>query len=60
MSLAQVLKVNIYLVNMEDFAAVNEAYREFFPEGYPARSCVVVKELVLGGKIEIEVIASIK
>ena len=59
MTLANLVKVNIFLVDMEDFAAVNQVYASFFPEGssYPARACVAVKALPLGGQVEIEGVA---
>ena len=59
MMLANLVKVNIFLVDMEDFAAVNQVYASFFPEGssYPARACVAVKALPLGGQVEIEGVA---
>lgn len=56
--LSKVLKVNVYLTNIDDFATVNEIYASYF-EGtdYPARSCVEVSNLPKGALIEIEVIA---
>ena len=59
MTLANMVKVNIYLVDMDDFAAVNEVYASFFPEGasFPARACIAVKALPLGGLVEIEGVA---
>jgi 2-iminobutanoate/2-iminopropanoate deaminase len=44
-SLEKVLKVNIFLKDMRLFALVNQAYREFFPNGFPARTCVEVVSL---------------
>ena len=43
---------------MDDFAAVNEVYAEYFVEPYPARSAVEVARLPKGALIEVEVIAS--
>ena len=59
MTVANLVKVNIFLVDMADFAAVNEVYASFFPEGssYPARACIAVKALPLGGQVEIEGVA---
>jgi 2-iminobutanoate/2-iminopropanoate deaminase len=54
-----VVKSTIYLVEMGDFAAVNEVYGRFFPEHKPARSTVAVKSLPRGALLEIEVIAKI-
>jgi 2-iminobutanoate/2-iminopropanoate deaminase len=39
-SLEQVVKCNVYLADRKDFAAMNEAYREFFPSDPPARTTV--------------------
>lgn len=56
-SLEDVVKVTIFLQDMEDFAGMNEAYREVFTTTQPARSCVAVKQIPGGFPIEIEVIA---
>ena len=53
-----VVKVNIYLSDMNDFARVNEAYNTFFVSPYPARACVAVKSLPKGAVLEIEAIAT--
>ena len=55
-----VVKTTIFLVDIADFAAVNEIYAEFFNEPYPARSTVAVKTLPKGGLVEIELIAAMK
>ena len=52
-----VMKVNVYLTNMKNFAAMNEVYRHQFSQPYPARTTIGVKELPLGALIEIEMIA---
>jgi 2-iminobutanoate/2-iminopropanoate deaminase len=56
-----VVKTTIYLVDMADFAAVNEVYGSRFPTHKPARSTVAVKALPrgAGALLEIEVIASL-
>jgi 2-iminobutanoate/2-iminopropanoate deaminase len=54
-----VIKTTIYLVDMADFAAVNEVYGSRFPSHKPARSTVAVKALPRGALLEIEVIASL-
>ncbi|MDO5724865.1 MAG: RidA family protein [Tissierellia bacterium] len=53
----KIVKVNIFLADINDFAAVNEVYTEFFGEHKPARSCVEVACLPMNGLIEIEAIA---
>lgn len=52
-----VVKVNVFLTNMSDFAAMNEVYKTQFSEPFPARSTVAVAELPLGSDIEIELVA---
>ena len=54
-----VVKTTIYLVDMADFAAVNEVYGNRFPGHMPARSTVAVKSLPRGVMLEIEVIAAL-
>lgn len=56
--LDKVLKVTVFLTDMNDFAAVNEIYAGFFSQPYPARSCFAVKTLPLGAKVEIEAVAA--
>jgi 2-iminobutanoate/2-iminopropanoate deaminase len=54
-SLDDVVKVNIWLGDLADFAAFNEVYRQYFKEGrYPVRS-LVQASLVFGVGVEIEV-----
>jgi 2-iminobutanoate/2-iminopropanoate deaminase len=57
-SLADVVKVNVYLTDMWNFAAMNEVYAKHFVAPYPARTTVAVAELPLGAVVEIEMIAS--
>ena len=56
-SMDKVLKTTVFIKEMNDFAAINEVYAEFFPEPYPARSCVEVARLPKDVMLEIEVIA---
>lgn len=57
-SLSKVLKVNVYLTNINDFSTVNKIYETYFKDtDYPARSCVEVSNLPKGALIEIEVTA---
>ena len=58
-SLDKVVKVVIFLKDMDDFAQVNEVYSEYFKENSPARSCVQVAKLPKDALIEIEAIASL-
>jgi 2-iminobutanoate/2-iminopropanoate deaminase len=52
-----VIKVTVLLTNMNDFAAVNEVYADFFTAPYPARTAFAVSGLPLGALVEIEAIA---
>jgi 2-iminobutanoate/2-iminopropanoate deaminase len=52
-----VVKATVFLVEMDDFGAVNEVYGRYFPVHKPARSTVAVKALPRGVLVEIEVIA---
>ena len=56
-SMDKVVKVNIFLDDVNDFAAVNEVYAKYFTENKPARSCVEVANLPKKALIEIEAIA---
>jgi len=57
--LSHVVKTTVFLSDMDNFAAMNEVYAEFFSEPYPARSAVAVKTLPKNALVEIEVIAEI-
>ena len=56
-SYEKAIKTTCFLADMADFAAFNEVYAKYFT-GKPARSCVAVKELPKGVKVEVEVVAS--
>ncbi len=56
-SIDQVIKCNIYLVDMAEFGKFNEVYGKFFGSHRPTRATVAVKELGLGGRVEIECVA---
>jgi 2-iminobutanoate/2-iminopropanoate deaminase len=58
-SLNNVLRITIFLTNLEDYAAVNETYAQFFDESQPARSTVQVSRLPMNVLIEIDAIAGI-
>ncbi len=57
-SFAKVVKTTIFLIDMNDFAAVNEVYGAVFASQPPARSTVAVRGLPKGARVEIEVIAT--
>ncbi len=52
-----IIKTTIFLIQMSDFAAVNEVYGKYFKADPPARSTIAVKELPKGVQVEIEVVA---
>ena len=52
-----VVKVNVYLTDMNTFAAMNAVYAEQFAKPYPARTTIGVNSLPLGASVEIEMIA---
>ena len=58
LSAAHVVRTTVFLADMNDFAAMNEVYRSFFNEPYPARSTVQAARLPRDARIEIDVIAS--
>lgn len=55
-----VVKVNVFLTNMEDFPAMNDVYMQMFTMPYPARTTIGVLALPLGANVEIEMIAKKK
>lgn len=57
-SLAKVVKTTVFLVDMNDFAAMNAVYGEFFTSEPPARSTIQVVGLPRGARVEVEAIAT--
>jgi 2-iminobutanoate/2-iminopropanoate deaminase len=55
--LSHVVKVTVFLKDMNEFAAMNKVYAEYFPSAPPARSTVQVARLPKDALVEIEVIA---
>ena len=53
-TLADVVKTTLYLVDMADFAAVNEVWVECFTDDRPTRSAVAVAALPIGARVEVE------
>lgn len=51
-----IVKLNVYLTDLGNFAAVNEVMQEYFDEPYPARAAVGVCALPLGAEIEMEAV----
>jgi 2-iminobutanoate/2-iminopropanoate deaminase len=56
---SRVVKTTVFLVDMADFAPMNEIYGTVFGEHRPARSTVAVAALPRGARVEIEVIAAV-
>ena len=59
-SFESVVKATVFIKDMNDFAAINEVYGEYFSAHKPARSCVEVARLPKDVLVEIEVIALVK
>jgi reactive intermediate/imine deaminase len=55
-SLADIVKITIYITNMNDFAVVNETMQKYFSEPYPARATVEVSALPLGVNVEMDAV----
>lgn len=58
-NMGAVVKTTVFLQDMNDFAAMNEVYAQFFQEPYPARSAVQVARLPKDVLVEIEAIAQL-
>ena len=58
-TLEDVVKVNVYVTDIDKFSLINEVYSEYFHTHKPARALVEVSRLPLGGEIEIEATAII-
>lgn len=56
-SLAQAVKVTVYLKDMNDFAAMNEVYARYFPKNPPARSTIEAARLPRDARVEMDLIA---
>ena len=57
MDFSNVCKASIFMIDMKDFAMVNEVYGSYFTSDYPARETVQVSKLPLNVNVEISVIA---
>jgi 2-iminobutanoate/2-iminopropanoate deaminase len=58
LTLDDVIKVNVYLISMDDFAEMNAAYAQAFSTPYPARTTVAVAALPRGARVEMEFVAA--
>jgi 2-iminobutanoate/2-iminopropanoate deaminase len=57
-SFSDVVRTTVFLADMNDFAAMNEVYGQYFSEPYPARATVQAARLPKDARVEIDVIAS--
>ena len=57
--ISKVVKTTVFIKDMNDFAAINAIYAQYFTEPYPARSCVEVARLPKDVLLECEVIAEL-
>ena len=55
-SLDGILKLNVFLTDLGNFATVNQVMQEYFTEPYPARAAVGVRALPLGAEVEMEAV----
>jgi 2-iminobutanoate/2-iminopropanoate deaminase len=59
LTFSHIVRTTVFLADMNDFAAMNDAYRSYFTEPYPARSTVQAARLPRDSRIEIDAIAMI-
>ena len=57
MDFSNVVKTTVFLVDLKDFAAMNEVYASYMVAPFPARSTIQVAALPLGARVEIEAVA---
>jgi 2-iminobutanoate/2-iminopropanoate deaminase len=57
LTLANVVKTTVYLIDMQDFQAMNEVYGKHFTDAPPARTTIAVTGLPKGARVEIEAVA---
>ncbi len=55
-SLDNILQVNVYLTDIREYARFNDVYRDYFNDPMPVRTCVEVKQLPFGLRIEIDTV----
>lgn len=56
--LHQVVKTTVFVIDLAEFAAMNDVYQAYFREPFPARSTVQVSALPRGARVEIEAVAA--
>ena len=55
--LADVVKITVFVSNLEYVSIFNEIYKTYFPDQFPVRSCVQVSRLAYGVEFEVEAVA---
>ena len=58
-SLEKLLKVTVYLLDMEEYSRFNEVYKSYFQGRLPARTCIQAGKLPFGTRVEIDAVAFI-
>lgn len=58
-SMSNVIKTTVFLVDMQDFEALNKIYAQYFGDHKPARSTIAVKKLPKNALVEIECVAEV-
>ena len=58
-SMAHIVKCTVMLADMNDWAAFNSVYTQFFTPPYPARNAFAASGLALGARLEIDAIATV-
>lgn len=58
-SLDDIVKLNVYLLDLANFAAVNECMAKYFSEPYPARAALAVSQLPKGSIIEVDAVMAL-
>jgi 2-iminobutanoate/2-iminopropanoate deaminase len=58
-SLDRVLKITVFLLDMEEYGRFNEVYKRYFQKDLPARTCIQAGGLPMGFRVEVDAIASI-
>jgi len=59
-TMADVVKCTVYLVDMDHYSDMNEAYVPYFPSDPPARTAIAVRELPVNADVEITCVAAVR
>jgi len=59
-SMADAVKCTVYLIDMDDYGAMNQVYTEFFPQDPPARTAIAVRALPANAQVEVTCIAAVR